>query len=77
MNYRPPARDESEWPRAALRASEYRCECCGGIFEKIPGADELALAEMLRTWGELPQEERASVCDPCGRAFDAWNRGIH
>ena len=37
---------------------------CGGVFEKA-WTDEEALAESKSNFGEIPQEERAVVCDDC------------
>lgn len=42
----------------------FTCERCGETFES-DWTDESANAEMLATFGELPKEDQAVVCDEC------------
>ena len=41
------------------------CAGCGGQFETENWSDELALAEMQGTYGNIPEDEREVVCDEC------------
>lgn len=44
----------------------YTCELCGGTFPSEPGwTEEDRLAEMRENFGDIPEEDRASVCDDC------------
>jgi hypothetical protein len=45
---------------------EFRCALCGGEFRKAWPEDE-ALEEQREVFGEVPDEERAVVCDDCYR----------
>lgn len=47
-----------------MKANEYECSICHGIFKKATPESE-ALAEMLRDFGPVPVEERRLVCDEC------------
>lgn len=49
-----------------MEANEFKCEECLGIFEHDPDwTEEDKLTEVNENFPELPQEERASVCDDC------------
>ena len=43
------------------------CAGCGGRFEadRENWSDQMALAEMAGTYGNIPEEEREVVCDDC------------
>lgn len=44
----------------------WTCDCCGGTFPKNPDfSEEEKLAEMRANVGEIPEDDRASVCDDC------------
>ena len=46
------------------------CDCCGGTFPKDPAwTEEEKLAEMQANIGDLPEDDRASVCDDCYEAI--------
>lgn len=48
----------------------WTCDCCGGIFLKNPDfSEEEKLAEMRANVGEIPEDDRASVCDDCYAAI--------
>lgn len=52
-----------------LKPGEFRCECCGGMFEK-EWTEEQALDEYRKIFGKLPKalyERKASLCDDCYR----------
>ena len=51
-----------------LNKNEYKCECCGKIYEK-GWSDEEALEESLALWGELDEDNLAIVCDDCFKEF--------
>lgn len=53
---------------ATLKANEYQCAMCKGVFEK-GWTDEEALSEMDRDFGAVPPSERAVVCDDCYRTL--------
>ena len=53
--------------------NEYRCANCGGVFEKT-WSDEDAIAEMKDNFGDLPESERAVVCDDCFHAIMGANK---
>lgn len=47
--------------------TNYVCGLCGGEFVNDDEArpEEAKLAEMRQYFGDVPEEERASVCDDC------------
>ena len=47
-----------------MKDNEYKCQLCGGIFEKV-WSNEEAENEMKELWGELKEEERVVICDDC------------
>lgn len=47
-----------------LRPQDFRCDLCGGIFEKGMSEEE-ALAELNRNWPGMKAEECGMVCDDC------------
>jgi len=47
-----------------MEKNQYQCVNCGGIFLK-GWSDEKAKEEMLAMWGDLPEEEKAVICDDC------------
>lgn len=49
----------------------FRCEHCGGVFDK-GRSDEEARAEAQALFPGLRQEDAAVVCDDCHREFMAW-----
>jgi hypothetical protein len=51
---------------ARLKTNEYKCEACGGVFEKGWSDDE-AVAELDATFGGVPVEDCAIICDDCYR----------
>lgn len=55
---------------AKLSPNKFRCDNCGGIFDK--GDEEEALAEMKGNFGDLPADERAVICDDCYEKFMKW-----
>jgi len=42
----------------------YKCAICGGVFKKVR-SDEDAMEELVKLWGNHPEEELAVVCDDC------------
>jgi DNA-directed RNA polymerase subunit RPC12/RpoP len=44
--------------------TEYKCEACGGIFNK-GWSDEEALAEYKENFPDIPFSETGLVCDEC------------
>ena len=48
---------------------EFTCALCGETFE-MGRDDEEARAEARATFGALPEEELAVVCDECYHAID-------
>lgn len=52
-------------------ATNYTCQHCGGRFVSFrnPTAVE---EEMRENFGELPGEERATICDVCYKDLMAW-----
>ena len=56
------------------RDNTYRCEHCGGRFEKIRLDGEVE-AEYRAEFPEMDgQEAKAVVCEVCYRAFMAWRK---
>lgn len=54
--------------------NQYRCDCCGGIFDK-GWSDEEARAEAEQQFGEALHAEGeppALVCDDCYNEIMAW-----
>ena len=47
-----------------LKSNEYQCAICGNIYKK-GRSDEEAEKEVKEIWGEIPQNERAVICDDC------------
>ena len=50
---------------------EYTCARCGNTYE-YEWTDEEALKEMRATYGDLPPEDRAVICDDCFKEFEEW-----
>lgn len=49
-----------------LAPNEYRCECCGVVYEKCR-TDEEAMAEAEDIFGDALDDNPAIVCDDCWR----------
>lgn len=49
--------------------AKFVCGECGGTFDK-GWSDEDAQAEMLANFGELPDDDRVTVCDDCFQAME-------
>ena len=47
-----------------LDKDQFRCGECGQVFVK-GWTDEECLEEMKETFGNIPEEQRAYVCDEC------------
>lgn len=47
-----------------MKANEYQCTICGGIFETCWTEAE-AQAEALREFGPIPKDKQLVVCDEC------------
>lgn len=57
---------------AEPKKETYECEYCHGVFE-FEWTEEEALAEMQETFGELPEEDQAIVCDDCyNKIMEGW-----
>lgn len=54
-------------PIAQPGPSQFRCDVCGGVFEK-GRQDEDAAAEARDRYGDVPIEECGIVCDDCAKA---------
>lgn len=50
---------------------EFECQVCHGIFEK-GWTDEESAAEGEANFGDIPEDEKALICDPCWEAFKRW-----
>lgn len=52
----------------------YTCERCHKTYEKyrVDWSEEHILAEMKKNWGDLPEEDRAVVCDLCYKECMEW-----
>jgi hypothetical protein len=64
----------SEFFAAEPGPNQYRCGCCGGIFDK-GRSDNEARAEAERIFGTALHaggEPPVIVCDDCYTAFMAW-----
>jgi rubredoxin len=42
----------------------FDCEVCGRRF-RATSSEEETLAEMRQRFGEIPEDEQASICDDC------------
>jgi hypothetical protein len=63
-------------PVRPIGPNEYRCDECGGVFEK-GWSDEEAHEEERAIFGrEIPVERRACVCDDCFNRIMGRNAGI-
>lgn len=51
-----------------LKPNEYRCDHCGGVYEKI-WSDEEAMAESKENFGDIPADDLAIICDDCYNKF--------
>ena len=47
-----------------MKKNEYKCDMCKGVFKK-GWSDEEQTKEMKDNFGDLPEKERATVCDDC------------
>lgn len=50
----------------------FRCYLCGGEFEAGNTEEECA-AEMKATFGNLPEDDKVSLCDECYRKHNPNN----
>lgn len=48
----------------------YVCDACGQSFQSEE-SDEETMEEAKRLWGDIPEEKKARVCDPCFRRLMA------
>lgn len=62
-----------ELDEVETRAENFRCEQCGGTFEK-GWSDEDAEAERGAEFPSVPHEECALVCGDCYNQMMAWFR---
>lgn len=46
---------------------KYTCSVCGNTYTKPEGYDAIALEKMKERYGDIPEGERAIVCDNCWR----------
>jgi len=53
-----------------LKKNEFKCDRCGGIFEK-GWSDEEADKE-AKQWGKLSDKEKSTICDDCYKDFIKW-----
>jgi len=56
-----------------LADDSYECDACHGVFKK-GWSDAEMREEAERTFGALPAEEQALVCDDCYVRILAWAR---
>jgi len=56
--------NQTKGGKREVKENEYQCAICKGVFEK-GWSDEEAENEVKEIWGEIPQEERAVICDDC------------
>lgn len=57
-----------------LRPQDFRCDLCGGIYEKGMSEEE-ALAELARNYGPgVSVEECGITCDDCYQAINPTRR---
>lgn len=47
-----------------MEKNEYKCDRCGNVY-KNGWSDEEAESEANEIWGNIPEEERAIICDDC------------
>jgi hypothetical protein len=55
-----------------MKDNEYQCDACNGIFEK-GWTDEEADQECRKNFGEIPENEKAVICDDCYKEFMEWS----
>ncbi len=55
-----------------MKNNEYKCSCCGGIFQKA-WSDEDAMAESLKVFREEDLADKAVVCCDCWAAITNLN----
>lgn len=48
-----------------MKLNEYKCEECGGVFEKGMTEEEARKEQVSNGWGDKPDKEMAIVCDDC------------
>ena len=54
-----------------MEPNEYKCEKCGGIFEK-GWSDEEAAIEYIAIYGEAPMANVALLCEDCYQKYHKW-----
>lgn len=57
-------------PLVDVGEDQYVCAECHRVFPKGRSDDD-ALDDSRRKWGEIPEHERATVCDDCYRVLMA------
>lgn len=55
-------------PPVVIPDGHFQCECCGRVFPDGWSEDE-AKAESHHYFGDIPQEDLASICDDCWKAI--------
>lgn len=54
-----------------MNDNEYKCAICGNIYTKTTSEEEI-LKEMKDNFGNVPINERVTVCDDCYEIFMAF-----
>jgi len=62
----------SEW-RSIKEGDRYTCEHCRGEFIATTD-DKQELSETRRLFGDVPEEDRARICDACFEEMMSWGR---
>ena len=48
-----------------MKPEEFKCEECGGIFEKGWTDNEARLEQIENEFGNIPNNQLAVICDDC------------
>lgn len=56
-----------------MEPNEYKCDGCGGVFEKGWSEEEALKEKKENGWGDMDMTRMAQVCDDCYQKIMIFN----
>lgn len=57
-----------------MKKNEYKCDGCGGVFEKDWSEEEALKEKEENGWGDMDISAMAQVCDDCYKKIIKFNK---